>query len=73
MGVLVVGSFCELSKNFHHEGYDSCWEQIEIEIRKDLFIKNRSRTAVKLLLFCFDFLWIRLNHHFHGSAVEPNY
>ena len=56
MGVLVVGSFCELSKNFHHEGYDSCWEQIEIEICKDLFIKNRSRTAVKLLLFCFDFL-----------------
>ena len=27
---------------------------------KDLFIKNRSRTVVKLLLFCFDFLWISL-------------
>ena len=30
--VLVVGSFCELSKNFHHEGYDSYWEQLEFEI-----------------------------------------
>ena len=27
---------------------------------KVLFIKNRSRTVVTLLLFCFDFLWIGL-------------
>ena len=30
--MLVVGSFCELSKNFHHEGYDSYWEHLEFEI-----------------------------------------
>ena len=29
-------------------------------VHKDLFIKNQSRTVVKLLLFNFDFLWISL-------------
>ena len=27
---------------------------------KDLFIRNRSRTVVKLLWFCFDLIWISL-------------
>ena len=30
------------------------------EQTKDLFIKNRTRTVLKLLLFWFDFLWISL-------------
>ena len=31
-------------------------------LHKDLFIKNRTRTVVTLVLFWFDFLWISLYH-----------
>ena len=36
----------------------SYWNSLGLS--KDLFIKNRTRTVVKLLLFLYEFLWISL-------------